>query len=62
MIEYVFMFRYAGEPKIALAPIDPLKINKMQIKQGGDSPVNIELNFNNVELRGLRNLVCTHLK
>lgn len=32
-----------GEPRIALAQIDPLRINQMKIKQGGNSPVNIEL-------------------
>lgn len=42
--------------------MDPLKINRMQIKQGGESPVNIELNFNDVELHGLKNFVCTSVK
>jgi len=53
---------YGGEPRVALAQIDPLKIQKMQIKQGGDNPVNIDLTFNNVELHGLRNFQCTSVK
>lgn len=65
------MFSYAmfscfllnlGEPKIALSSFDPLKINRMAIKQGGKSPVNVEINFNNVELHGLRNFVCTSVR
>lgn len=53
---------YSGEPKIALSSFDPLKIQRMTLKQGGDSPVNIELNFINVELQGLRDFVCTSIK
>lgn len=57
-----FVFSYLGEPKVAFSPIDPLKINRMTIKQGGKSPVNVEINFNNVELHGLRNFVCTSVR
>lgn len=42
--------------------MDPLKINRMQIKQGGNSAVNIDLVFSDVELQGLRNFVCTSVK
>lgn len=55
------IFLYLGDPKVALSPVDPLQINRMSIKQGGDSPVNIELNFNNVQLHGLRDFICTSL-
>lgn len=51
-----------GESKISLASFDPLKIQRMAIKQGGDSPVNIELIFSNVELHGLKDFVCTSVK
>lgn len=51
-----------GEPKVALAKIDPLQIQRMQIKQGGNSPVNIDLTFNNVELHGLKDFHVTSVK
>lgn len=51
-----------GEPKIALSQLDPLKINRMQIKQGGESPVNIQLDFTNVELQGLKDFEVTSVK
>lgn len=53
---------HVGEPKIALSSFDPLKIQRMALKQGGESPVNIELIFSNVELHGLRDFVCTSVK
>lgn len=36
-----------------LVALDPLKIEKMDIVQGGDGPINIVLNFKNVDLTGL---------
>jgi len=53
---------FSGEPRIALAAVDPLKISRMQLKQGGSSPVNIELNFHDVELRGLQHFTCIHME
>lgn len=47
---------------MALAQIDPLIINRMQLKQGGESPVNIELLFKDVTLEGLKHFVCTSVK
>ncbi|XP_058449586.1 protein takeout-like [Malaya genurostris] len=41
-----------GIPEVNLAALDPLKIEKMDIVQG-DGPINIELNFKNVDLTGL---------
>ncbi|XP_058825090.1 protein takeout-like [Topomyia yanbarensis] len=41
-----------GIPEVNLAALDPLKIEKMDIVQG-EGPINIELNFRNVDLIGL---------
>lgn len=46
---------YIGHPGINLAPIDPLHISDIKLKQGSTSPVNIELNFRDVDLIGLSN-------
>uniref|UniRef100_U5ETV6 Putative hemolymph juvenile hormone binding protein n=1 Tax=Corethrella appendiculata TaxID=1370023 RepID=U5ETV6_9DIPT len=43
-----------GHIGLNLKSLDPLKIEKMDIVQGGDSPVNIVLNFTNVDFNGLR--------
>ncbi|XP_065087217.1 protein takeout-like [Ochlerotatus camptorhynchus] len=43
----------AGIPEISLVSVDPLKIQKMDIVQGGDGPINIVLNFKDVDLTGL---------
>uniref|UniRef100_A0A8D8FEU1 Protein takeout n=1 Tax=Culex pipiens TaxID=7175 RepID=A0A8D8FEU1_CULPI len=42
-----------GIPEMNLVGLDPLKIEKMDIVQGGDGPINIVLNFKNVDLTGL---------
>lgn len=42
-----------GHNGINLLPIDPLHIPNIIIKQGAESPVNIELNFKDVDLIGL---------
>ncbi|XP_052866956.1 protein takeout-like [Anopheles cruzii] len=44
---------YKGLPEIGLVPLDPLRIDKMDIVQG-DGPINIELNFRKVDLVGFR--------
>lgn len=53
---------FIGFPAIHLAAIDPLIINKITLKQGAESPVNVELNFNNVELTGLKDHTCYLVK
>lgn len=53
---------YEGEPKIALSTLDPLEISRMNLKQGGNSPVNMELNFRNVKLIGLKHFTIHSLK
>lgn len=42
-----------GHNGINLLPIDPLHIPNIGIKQGAESPVNIELKFKDVDLVGL---------
>lgn len=42
-----------GHSGINLLPIDPLHIPNIEIKQGAESPVNIELKFKDVDLIGL---------
>lgn len=56
------LFPCSGEAKVALAKIDPLQIQKMSIKQGGNNPVNLDLEFSNVELHGLKDFRCTSVK
>lgn len=48
-----FVKHAAGIPEFNLVATDPLKIEKMDIVQGGDGPINIVLNFKNVDLTGL---------
>lgn len=40
-------------PELGLPVLDPLSIDKMDIEQGGDSPVNLKINLRNFYIRGL---------
>lgn len=51
-----------GHSGINLIPVDPLHIPSISIKQGADSPVNIELKFSEVDLIGLSNSRFTKLR
>lgn len=53
---------FIGEPRIALSQLDPLRVSRMHIKQGGNSPVNLDLNFRDVELIGLKHFICTSVR
>lgn len=45
-----------------MIPIDPLHIPNIGIKQGADSPVNIELKFSDVDLIGLSSCRITKIR
>lgn len=42
-----------GYPGLNLPVLDPLAIDKMQISQGGDSPINIVMDFKEIVLTGV---------
>lgn len=49
----IFKNRYQGIGELGLSSIDPLKIDKMDLVQGGNVPVQIDLKFRKVVLLGL---------
>lgn len=49
----IFQKSFKGIDELGLPSFDPLKIKKMNIVQGGQSSVQIDLKFRNVELVGL---------
>lgn len=46
----------SGSRDINLVSLDPLHVNEVDIIQGNDSPVNVNLNFKDVEFYGLSDL------
>jgi len=58
---FVEFFGQKGHPGINMIPIDPLHIPNIGIKQGADSPVNIELKFSDVDLIGLSSCRITKI-
>lgn len=62
---FLFVFinmKLEGHSGINLVPIDPLHIPSISIKQGAESPVNIELKFTDVDLIGLSNSSFTKIR
>jgi len=55
VVNYVLLNKNQGLRPIGLVPIEPLIIDKLDIVQGGQSPVNIVLNFRNIALTGVSN-------
>lgn len=49
----IFKQNFHGIDELGLPSIDPLKIAKMDVVQGGNGPVQIDLKFRKVELLGL---------
>lgn len=45
---------FNGLPELNMAPLDPLKADRLTIEQGGKSAVQIKLYFKNVTYSGLR--------
>lgn len=53
MANTILQTSFKGIDEIGLPSFDPLRIEKMNIVQGGNSSVQIDLKFRNVELVGL---------
>ncbi|GAB0091619.1 hypothetical protein DMENIID0001_064750 [Sergentomyia squamirostris] len=60
-MNWILQNKYEGVPGIRLAELDPLDIPSMSISQGGNSPVNIDIQFKNVKFSGLKNAVVTNI-
>lgn len=52
-MNYILKNCPTGIRKLGLVSVDPLKIDRMDIVQGENNPVNIELNFKDIDLLGL---------
>lgn len=61
-IEYFLNQKSQGDSSINLVKIDPLEVKKISIKQGAESPVNIDLTFINSNIYGLSNVKVTKVK
>ncbi|GAB0091618.1 hypothetical protein DMENIID0001_064740 [Sergentomyia squamirostris] len=58
---WVLKNKPGGIPAIKLLQFDPINIPSMSIIQGGNSPVNIDLQFKNVKFYGLSNATVTKI-
>lgn len=59
---FIFIFFYwfivvAGNKELNLIPIDPLHLDKFDIIQSENSPVNIKLNLRNLTFKGVKDIV-----
>ncbi|XP_037955084.1 protein takeout-like [Teleopsis dalmanni] len=59
---YFVKEKFQGDDAINLITIDPLKVAKINIKQGAESPVNIDLQFVNNNIEGLKSVKVAKIK
>uniref|UniRef100_A0A1A9WGV9 Uncharacterized protein n=1 Tax=Glossina brevipalpis TaxID=37001 RepID=A0A1A9WGV9_9MUSC len=57
-----FLHKKEGDNSINLPPVDPLLPTKIQISQGADSPVNIDIALTNSKIVGLSKALTTKVK
>lgn len=50
-----------GHSGLAIPPLEPLRINKIDIEQGLNSPIAINLTFKDLDLSGLSKAVITRV-
>lgn len=50
-----------GYPELGLPIFDPLRIEKLNIDQGGNGPVNLKMLLRNIDLHGLSELTFTKI-
>ncbi|XP_075146373.1 uncharacterized protein LOC142220873 [Haematobia irritans] len=62
LIEYFMHEKSEGDSSINLIEIDPLDVKGIFIKQGSQSPVNIDLEFKNNKLTGLKDAKVQKIK
>lgn len=48
-----------GLPEFQMLPLDPLEVNSISIIQGSESPVNIKLNFKNIQITSVSKSTVT---
>lgn len=51
---YILGRHFTGIPESNLNSIDPIHVDKVNIIQGPESPVNVNLQFRNMNIHGLR--------
>lgn len=51
-----------GLPSLGIPSLNPLRINKIAIKQNPESPVNIEIVMKNVDLTGINTLKFSKIR
>lgn len=50
-----------GHTGLAIPPLEPLRINRIDITQGGSSPINVNLNFKDLDMRGISKAVVNRV-
>lgn len=50
-----------GHSGLAIPPMEPLHINRIEISQGNDSPIAINLNLTDLDLKGLSKAVVNRV-
>lgn len=52
----------SGHSGLGIPTLEPLRINRIDIKQGADSPIAINLNFQDLDLAGMSGVIVTRVE
>lgn len=59
---YILARHFNGIPGSHLSSIDPVNVGKVDIIQGPESPVNVKLQFRNLQILGLKDATVQSVK
>ncbi|XP_055850815.1 protein takeout-like [Episyrphus balteatus] len=62
IVNFLLSEKINGYAPLNVVSLNPLKINEISINQGKESPVNIDLRFQNSELTGIKDAKVLHVK
>lgn len=61
MITEIVQSNPNGHSGLAIPPLEPLRINRIDIEQGAASPIAINLTFKDLDLSGLSKAIITRV-
>lgn len=56
-----YFYLYLGVPSLGIVPVDPLRISSLVINQG-TGPVNINLNFKDLDIINMHSAIIDHIQ
>jgi hypothetical protein len=53
---------FSGIPALNVGPLEPMNVKEIKVDQGGNGPVTVKLQFNNLKIYGIPESRITNFK